>query len=108
MNKRTVYLAISQKTKRAVYERDGGECVYCHTMCGARPNAHFIPRSQGGLGCERNILTLCPVCHRRFDQGTGAQRLKMRHYFRDYLKACYQDWDERKLKYSYLKEEGKC
>lgn len=107
MNKRTVYLAISAKTKREVWERDNGECVYCHTVR-AQPNAHFIPRSQGGLGIPQNILTLCPACHRRFDQGRGAERLEMRRYFRAYLKAIYPDWDEDKLKYSHIKEVGSC
>ena len=62
-SKRTKALAISPEVKERVYERDNGRCIWC----GGRgiPNAHYIPRSLSGLGCEQNILTLCPACHRR-------------------------------------------
>jgi 5-methylcytosine-specific restriction endonuclease McrA len=60
-------------------------------------NAHFIPRSHGGLGDERNGLTLCPICHRKFDQTTA--RKGMRVFFRDYLMDHYEDWNEEDLVY---------
>lgn len=49
-------------------ERDNGRCV----VCGAYgiPNAHYIPRSLGGLGIEENIVTMCLDCHREYDHGT--------------------------------------
>ena len=64
--RRTKALEIPQKVKRIVFERDNGQCI----LCGAPglPEAHFIPRSKGGLGIEQNIVTLCRECHRRFDQ----------------------------------------
>lgn len=106
MHKDTKARAIPMTVKRAVAERDSCDdwpcCLYCGTP--APPEAlwafscaHFIPRSQGGLGIEENILTLCPECHRRFDQTT--QRSKMIPYFAEYLKTKYPDWDESQLVY---------
>lgn len=98
MKKRTKALAIPKEVKERVWERDGGCCVWCGSPQAA-PNAHFIARSQGGLGIEENILTLCFEHHRFFDQGYGPDRRWMKQYFRDYLKARYPDWDEDKLIY---------
>ena len=90
-------LAISPETKRIVFYRDNGLCVYCTAP--GNPEAHFIPRAQGGLGVEQNILTLCRRCHDLYDHGTRPFREGMREYFRDYLKSKYPDWDETKLIY---------
>lgn len=93
--KRAKATDISQKVKRAVWERDG-HCVFCGNPY-ASPNAHYISRAQGGLGIEQNILTLCMDCHRRYDQTTD--RAQMRDFFKEYLKGQYPDWDETKLYY---------
>lgn len=93
-SKRTKALEIPPKVKEKVLERDGC-CVYCGRQ--GQPNAHFIARSQGGLGIEENILTLCFDCHRKYDQST--ERQKMRAYFAEYLKSKYPDWNEEKLVY---------
>ena len=102
MHKRTKALSISPKVKNAVYERDGGCCVWCGNPYG-QPNAHFIPRSQGGLGIEENVLTLCWECHQRFDNSIG--RMKMREFFEEYLKSKYPEWEEEKLYYKKYPEE---
>lgn len=86
---------IPRKVKEAVFKRDGGACVWCAHV--GAPNAHYIARGHGGLGIEENILTLCPNCHRRYDQTTD--REKMREYFKEYLQSKYPDWDEEKLIY---------
>ena len=96
MRKRTKALAISKEVKDAVWERDKHCCVWCGSPF-AEPNAHYIARSQGGLGIEKNILTLCRECHRRYDQ--TVHRKIMRMFFRDYLKDKYADWDEDRLVY---------
>ena len=96
MKKRTKALAISREVKDAVWERDKHCCVWCGSPF-AEPNAHYIARSQGGLGIEKNILTLCRECHRRYDQ--TVHRKIMRVFFRDYLKDKYADWDEDSLVY---------
>ena len=94
-SRRTIACEIPPRVKEAVYERDGGACVWCAKR--GDPVAHYIPRSQGGLGVEENILTLCWSCHLRFDQST--EREKMREFFKRYLKSKYPNWNEKKLIY---------
>lgn len=96
VSKRTKALQIPPNVKAAVWERDGGCCVYCGSH-NAAPVAHYIARSHGGLGIEENILTLCGECHRRYDQTT--KRREMKEFFREYLKSKYPEWDEKNLIY---------
>lgn len=95
MRKRTKALQISKNVKEAVYKRDGGMCVLCRRP--GIPNAHFVSRAQGGLGIEENILTLCPDCHRRYDQTT--HRSIFRPVLADYLRSKYPEWDDVELTY---------
>jgi 5-methylcytosine-specific restriction endonuclease McrA len=98
--------SIPKAVKLRVAERDSIDGWPCCVYCG-RPspdggtewsNAHYISRAQGGLGnTEQNILTLCPDCHRRYDQST--EREEMREYFKCRLLSTYVDWDESKLIY---------
>lgn len=97
VSKRAKALQPSQSVKQAVFERDEGLCVWCG--CPGLPEAHFIPRSKGGLGIEENILTLCRECHDKFDHGTREERLRRKMYFADYLSEKYPGWDENKLIY---------
>lgn len=95
---------IPQKVKQAVWERDGGRCVVCGNAHNVMPNAHFIPRSKGGLGIEENIVTLCSnlttnCCHHKFDYGTKQERDEIGHIIEEYLKSKYPGWDKEKLKY---------
>lgn len=96
MHERTKHTHISATVKRRVLERDQGCCVYCGSPYGF-PDAHFIPRSHGGLGIEENILTLCRVCHERYDNSPDRER--MREFFIWYLRQEYPDWNEEKLIY---------
>lgn len=96
-SKRAQALAISPETKRIVFERDGGFCIWCGRW--GIPEAHYIRRSKGGLGIPENILTLCRPCHDRFDHGSREDREKMKVYFRFYLKSLYPEWDENNLTY---------
>lgn len=95
-SRRTKALEISAAVKRHVYERDKGCCVLCGSPNGL-PNAHYIGRAQGGLGIEKNVVTLCPECHREYDQ--TARREEIRQELRDYLRGFYPDWDENELIY---------
>jgi hypothetical protein len=102
MRKDTKAQDFDRKAKIAISQRDSIDgwpcCVYCGAAAPselAYSNAHFIARSQGGLGIEENGLTLCTICHKRYDQTTD--RIKMREFFREYLKARYPEWDESKL-----------
>lgn len=106
MNKRTKALGITIAVKEAVADRDSFGGWPCCLLCGtpapvnnrlAFSNAHYISRAQGGLGREDNILTLCPDCHRRYDQSTD--REKLQRFFKRYLMEQYQDWNEKNLVY---------
>lgn len=95
---------ITQVTKLEVWERDNGRCVICGNMYNVMPNAHYIPRSKGGLGIPQNIVTLCTEltenkCHRRYDFGSREEREELGGKIREYLQSKYPDWDEEKLYY---------
>lgn len=94
-SKRTKAVDISQAVKWKVWDRDNQCCVLCGAI--GNPNAHYISRSQGGLGIEQNIVTLCNGCHFRYDN--TAQRKEIKELLKDYLKSKYPDWDERNLIY---------
>lgn len=96
MHRQTKACDISKAVKDAVWERDGHRCIICGSSY-AMPNAHYIPRSHGGLGVEQNIVTLCADCHRAYDQSTAHEWYKTQ--IRLYLKRLYPGWDERKLIY---------
>jgi hypothetical protein len=105
MNKRTKALSISKAVKEAVYERDNRVCVLCGSPQGA-PVAHIVRRSQGGLGIEQNIVTLCSSCHRAFDEGAniskfgkGTTRESLYCHLVAYLKQFYPDWNREDMIY---------
>lgn len=103
MHKQTKYTNIKREVRIAVWERDEGECILCKAfgrppfLSHPNPEAHFIPRSLGGLGIEENILTLCRWHHREFDE--EHRRGYYTEYLRKYLQSCYPDWNEEKLYY---------
>ena len=96
MHKMTKVTSIPESVKRKVYARDGGKCV----VCGAPgiPNAHYIRRSQGGLGIEENIVTLCPKCHHDFDN--GFKREEIGAWLSEYLDKWYPDFPDEKRVYT--------
>lgn len=87
---------IPRAVKESVWARDGGCCILCGSPH-ASPNAHVVSRAHGGLGVERNIVTLCPECHQEFDQ--GSDRKKLYEQIEQYLKSIYPDWDKQNLIY---------
>lgn len=93
--RRTKELRFSPEVKRRIYERDGGLCILCGRP--GDPVAHYIARSQGGLGVEENGLTLCPSCHRDYDN--TPRREELRERLRAYLQSKYPEWDENQLYY---------
>jgi len=48
-------------TRRAVFVRDGGRCVYCGTT--ATSIDHVVPRSRGGLHEWSNVVSACRRCN---------------------------------------------
>ena len=96
-SKRSKATDIPMKVKKVVWERDNHCCIVCDRTYSAMPNAHYIPRSQGGLGIEENVATLCNRCHYDYDQTT--QRHVLKQIIREYLQSKYEDWNEEKLVY---------
>ena len=79
--------------------------MVCGSCINVMPNAHFIPRSKGGLGIEQNIVTLCSElsenqCHRRFDFGDREEREAIGARIEEYLREQYPGWDKKDLVYS--------
>lgn len=103
-SKRAKATDISPEVKQRVWIRDKKSCVVCGNTINVMPNAHYIPRSKGGLGIERNIVTLCSnftpnKCHYRFDFGNKKERKEIKEKIKNYLMSKYDDWDESKLIY---------
>jgi len=96
MTHRTKMLAISPKVKAIVWERDGHCCIKCGNPCAA-PEAHYIARSQGGLGIEENIVTLCRRHHDDFD--FGVHQFELAIFTREYLQSKYPYWNDDDLIY---------
>lgn len=99
-SKRARAVDITPKTKKIVWERDGGRCIICGSTQ-AMPNAHYIPRSKGGLGIPENIVTLCTMggCHHKFDFGTKEEREEIGFKIEEYLRSKYPDWNPESLVY---------
>ena len=87
-HERTKKTAITKDVKRQVFERDRGRCLMCHKpVREADACAHIIPRSQGGMGVMKNIITLCPDCHRKYD--TSPNRQLMSWEFAKYIEEIH-------------------
>ena len=95
-SKRAKACDITKKVKDKVWERDGHRCIICGDPF-AMPNSHYIRRSQGGLGIEKNIVTMCQRCHMMYDQ--GADRKAIAAYTERYLRSKYPNWNPEKLIY---------
>ena len=97
-SKRSKACDISKAVKERVWERDGHRCIFCGSSS-AMPNAHYIPRSKGGLGIEQNIVTACIYCHQLMDQGTFSQRHEKQVQAKEYLDNKYAGFDHNKRFY---------
>ena len=95
MHKRTKATSIPPEVKQAVGSRDNWTCI----VCGSRgdPIAHVVNRSQGGMGVEENIVTLCTTCHREMDNGMNGPML--RAICEAYLREKYIGWSREKVIY---------
>lgn len=96
-SKRSKATDIPKKVKEIVWERDKRKCVFCGSTFSAAPNAHVISRAKGGLGVEKNIITLCLDCHYIMDQTVGRKMYLQKA--KNYLKSIYEDWNEEELIY---------
>lgn len=95
-SKRSQATDISKAVKDAVWERDGKRCIFCGSSR-ARPEAHVLSRQKGGRGVEKNIITVCRMCHRMLDQ--SSQRKVMLNKAKHYLFRIYGEFDEEEVKY---------
>lgn len=98
-HKQTKEKEIPKKVKEAVWKRDKHKCIFCKKQVDVfYANAHFIPRSAGGLGIEENIVTACENCHREQDNGKNTKEYDKKA--EKYLKHIYgANWDKSKLVY---------
>ena len=98
-HKRTKKTDIPKKVKVAVWNRDLHKCIFCGKLVQWNyANAHFIPRSAGGLGVEENIFTACQNCHREQDDGLNTKLYTDKAEM--YLRACYgSNWNKQNLIY---------
>lgn len=106
-SKRSKACNVPQKVRETVCERDHGRCVICGAY--GKSNAHFVPRSAGGLGIEQNVVTLCGYCHHMYDNGYD-KHMNVREVFgyriEKYLRSKYTDWDKSKLYYNRWSNES--
>lgn len=54
---------ITRKRRLAIYERDGGACVYCSAAARPLTLDHLKPRALGGSHASTNLVTACCVCN---------------------------------------------
>lgn len=96
---RTKATSISQETKKIVWERDNHRCIICNKPVPMfYANAHFIKRSQGGMGIPGNVVTLCQDCHGEEDLGLNTKEYEGK--IERYLQAKYGDnWNKENLVY---------
>lgn len=98
-HKQTKEKEVTKAVKIAVWNRDKHKCIFCKKVVDVSyANAHFIPRSAGGLGIEENIFTACEDCHREQDNGKNTKLYDKKA--ESYLKRIYgKKWDKKKLFY---------
>jgi 5-methylcytosine-specific restriction endonuclease McrA len=58
---RVPYRATVPLTRKAVFARDGGRCVYCDAT--ATSLDHVVPRSRGGQHVWENVVSACGRCN---------------------------------------------
>ena len=72
------YRATVPLTRRAVFARDGGRCVYCSAP--ATSLDHVIPKSRGGPHSWDNVVSACGRCnHVKADRGIAELGWRLRH-----------------------------
>src|SRR3954466_6346693 len=74
---RVPYRAGVPLTRRAVFARDGGRCVYCGAA--ATSLDHVVPRSRGGEHNWENVVASCGRCnHLKADRDISSLGWRLR------------------------------
>ena len=74
---RVPYRATVPLTRKAVFARDGGRCVYCGAA--ATSLDHVVPRSRGGAHAWENVVSACSRCnHIKADRGIAELGWRLR------------------------------
>ncbi len=68
---RVPYRATVPLTRKAVFARDGGRCVYCDAA--ATSLDHVVPRSRGGQHVWENVVAACRPCNTRKEDRQPAE-----------------------------------
>ncbi|MBR1391058.1 MAG: hypothetical protein IJ567_06410 [Lachnospiraceae bacterium] len=108
-SKRSRACDFTLQMRQKIHERDGNICIFCAAGrwdvaqdigIHVKELAHIIPRSQGGLGTDKNAVVACKNHHQLMDDGNKGCRAEMLEYAKEYLKEIYPDWDEKQLVYN--------
>lgn len=76
MSKRSTWCEFDKETRKYIKQRDGNECVVCHSR-GALQIMHiFVSRAHGGRGAKENGCLGCVRCHNELDNGSNPERTK--------------------------------
>jgi 5-methylcytosine-specific restriction endonuclease McrA len=76
-------------SRRAIFARDGGRCVYCSAP--AASIDHVIPRSRGGGHNWENVVSACHKCnHLKADKGLKELGWKLRALPREPVGAAWR------------------
>ena len=74
---RVPYRATVPLTRKAVFARDGGRCVYCGAA--ATSLDHVVPKSRGGPHTWDNVVSACGRCnHVKADRGIAELGWRLR------------------------------
>ena len=103
---------ISPAVRAAVVKRDSVDGQPCCVISGLNYDlqvAHFIPKSQGGLGIVENLALMNKDIHAMYDNESDcdqdSKRGEIGARFREYLDSLYPDFsDEDRIYHKYPKE----
>lgn len=56
-----------------IFGRANQRCEWCEKTTDTPEVHHIEPRSEGGPNTRRNLIVLCPDCHRKADNGTPSK-----------------------------------
>lgn len=56
-----------------IFGRANQACEWCEETTDTPEVHHIEPRSEGGPNTRRNLIVLCPSCHRKADNGTPSK-----------------------------------